>query len=173
MIDSPYPYSPAAAGLLTALGIDPVALSKDCNRASLYRSMGLKHGFFFDKETFGVDQLVTGAPAPWYGQGGSWPDFVAKTPLAEKVRADILRIETGETDYMPGLDSATKKDRLSRMSYRDYLLNVAKVDPRTVLFYQSHTDGEWGVGIDAVSALDCWGFGFPSGGLSLLPAIRN
>ena len=35
-------------------------------------------------------------------------------------------------------------------------------------FYQSHTQGEWGVGIDAVSALDCWGFGMPGfQGLSL------
>jgi hypothetical protein len=25
--------------------------------------------------------------------------------------------------------------------------------------YQTATQGEWGVGIDAVSALDCWGFG--------------
>ena len=37
-------------------------------------------------------------------------------------------------------------------------------------FYQTATQDEWGVGIDAVSALDCWGFGL-SGfqGLKLKP----
>ena len=71
---------------------------------------------------------------------------------------------------MPGLTSKVKKDRLSRMSYRDYLLKVAKVDPAAAAFYQTHTHGEWGVGIDAVSALDCWGFFMPGfAGLGLEP----
>ena len=47
------------------------------------------------------------------------------------------------------------------MSYRDFLLNVVKADPDTIAFYQARTHGEWGVGIDAVSALDVWAFGFP------------
>ena len=71
---------------------------------------------------------------------------------------------------MPGLTSAQKKDRLSRISYRDYLLKIAKVDPAVIPFYQTATQGEWGVGIDAVSALDCWGFGLPGfQGLKLKP----
>jgi spermidine dehydrogenase len=169
-IDSPYPYSAAAGGLLTTLGIDPVALTKACDRDEVYSSLGLRHGVFFDKETFGVDRLVAGAPAPWYGQGGSWPEFLAKAPLVEPVRNDILRIETGEIDYMPGLTSEEKKDRLSRMSYRDYLLDIVKADPGVIAFYQSHTNGEWGVGVDAVSALDCWGFYMPGfKGLKLKP----
>ncbi|MGI8839476.1 MAG: NAD(P)-binding protein [Caulobacteraceae bacterium] len=169
-IDSPRPYSAVAGGLLTTLGIDPVALTKACDRDEVYSSLGLGHGVFFDKKTFGVDRLVAGAPAPWYGQGGSWPAFLAKTPLAEPVRRDILRIETGDIDYLPGLTSEEKKDRLSRISYADYLTKIAKADPGVIPFYQSHTDGEWGVGIDAVSALDCWGFYMPGfKGLKLKP----
>ena len=169
-IDSPRPYSAAAGGLLTTLGIDPVALTKSCDRDEIYSSVGLRHGVFFDKKTFGVDRLVAGAPAPWYGQGGSWPRFLAKAPLADPVRKDILRIETGSTDYLPGLTSEEKKDRLSRMSYRDYLTNIVKADRGVIPFYQSHTHGEWGVGIDAVSALDCWGFYMPGfQGLKLKP----
>ena len=56
------------------------------------------------------------------------------------------------------------------MSYRDYLLNVVKADRGAVAFYQARTHGEWGVGIDAVSALDVWAFGFPGfKGLHLEP----
>jgi spermidine dehydrogenase len=71
---------------------------------------------------------------------------------------------------MPGLSSAQKKERLARISYRDFLVNVAKADPGVVPVFQARTHGEWGVGIDAVSALDVWPFGFPGfQGLDLEP----
>src|SRR5262249_27793427 len=54
-----------------------------------------------------------------------------------------------------------KKQRLSRISYRDFLRDLVHADPATLAFYQARTHGEWGVGIDAVSALDCWAFGLP------------
>jgi len=174
-IDSPFPYSPAADGLLKSLGIDPPALEKACDRDEVYGSLGLKHGVFFDKETFGKDATIAGMPDRYFGTGGSWPAFLDGTPLSPRVRADILRVETGDVDYMPGLSDADKKDRLSRMSYAAYLLNVVKADPATVTFYQSSTNGEWGCGIDAVSALDCWGFhmsGFQGLKLKLGPAPR-
>ncbi|MGH7022863.1 MAG: NAD(P)-binding protein [Caulobacteraceae bacterium] len=157
-IDSPFPYSPAADGLLKELGIDPPALSKACDREEIYGKLGLRHGVFFDKETFGADATVAGAPSRYYGAGGSWPVFLEKAPLSVGAREDILRVETGETDYLPGLSDAEKKDRLSRMSYAAYLRDLVKVGPEALAYYQSATNGEWGCGIDAVSALDCWGF---------------
>src|SRR5207249_208503 len=70
--------------------------------------------------------------------------------------------------------SAEKKTRLSRISYRDYLLDLVKVDPSVIALYQSRTHGEWGVGIDAVSALDVWPFGFPGFlGLGLEPGSAS
>ena len=74
-----------------------------------------------------------------------------------QVKADIARIETGTTDYFPGLTSAQKKDKLSRMSYFDYLTKVIKADPRAVAYYQKITHDEWGVGIDAEPAEDAEG----------------
>ncbi|HEY1928234.1 MAG TPA: NAD(P)-binding protein [Caulobacteraceae bacterium] len=169
-IDSPRPYSAVAGGLIQSLGIDPVGLSRTSDHNEIYRNLGLGHGVFFDRETFGTDALVTGAPSLYYGTGGSWPDFAARAPLPQQARDDIVRIETAKVDYMPGLTSAQKKDALSRMSYRDYLGKVAKVHPLVLAFYQTHTQGEWGVGIDAVSALDCWGFFMPGfQGLKLDP----
>jgi spermidine dehydrogenase len=35
------------------------------------------------------------------------------------------------------------------------------VDPQTIAYYQPKSHDEWAVGIDAVSALDCWAFGLP------------
>lgn len=170
-IDSPRPYSPVADGLLKTLGIDPVALSKACDRDELYPSLGMGGGVFFDKETFGEDRLVAGLPSR--KRGGTvraWRRFLARTPLTPEAQADVLRIETGRIDYLPGLTSAEKKDRLSRISYRDYLATMVKAHPQALAYFQTATQGEWGVGIDAVSALDCWGFGLPGfKGLKLAP----
>ena len=170
-IDSPRPYSPVADGLLKTLGIDPVGLTAACDRDALYPSLGLTQAIFFDKETFGEDRLVSGKPGRQQKRGvAAWRDFLSRAPLSPAVRRDILRIETGQIDYLPNLTSEAKKDRLSRISYRAFLLNVAKADPGAVAVYQTATQGEWGVGIDAVSALDCWGFGLPGfQGLNLKP----
>jgi spermidine dehydrogenase len=154
-IDSPRPYSVFAAGLMRKLGVDPVRLEATCTKKDFYRSLGLGRGIFFDRETFGVDKLVVGVGAK------PWAALLADAPLTPAVRADIARLYEAKTDYMPSLSSAEKKARLARMSYRDFLLNVVKVDPGVVSVFQARTHDEWGVGIDAVAALEVWAFGFP------------
>jgi len=176
LIDSPTPYSAEAAGLMKKLGIDAVALDKKCSDHDLYKSLGLGTGVFFDGETFGADRLVVEAATEDRENSGDAPDtakleeFLAKTPFKGPARRDILRIERAKIDYLPGLTSAEKKDRLSRISYKDFLLNIAKVEPSVIPFYQTRTNGEWGVGIDAEPALDCWALGLPGfQGLQLEP----
>jgi spermidine dehydrogenase len=54
-----------------------------------------------------------------------------------------------------------RKDRLSRISYLEWLTKHLSMHPLVVAALKDSTRGEWTCGIDAVSALDCWGFGFP------------
>jgi len=155
MVDSPRPYSAVAEGLLLALGIDVPALIKKGDLPKLFDEDGPRHAVFLDRETFGKDTLVRGQ------KGKSWVHFLKDTPLSERARRDLLRVEEGSTDYYPGKHSAEKKLLLSKISYEAYLRDVVRVDPQVIAVYQSLTKGEWGVGIDAVSALDCWGIGAP------------
>ena len=154
-IDSPYPYSKVADRMMKALGIEPEALEKSCNKPEIYK--GLTRATFFDKETFGSDRLVVGAPK----DAAAWKAFLAQTPLSEPARAGILKIETGTDDALPGLSNDARRDRLSRLSYADYLTTLLKSDPGVLPYYQHRTDDLWGCGIDAISALDCWGVGLP------------
>jgi spermidine dehydrogenase len=155
-IESPFPYSKVARGLMDDLGVDPESLAKKSYRTDVYRNLG--SGMFFDKQTFGAERLVTSLPGGRSGGGGAeeWRAFLGKTPLSAEGQRDILRLETETVDYFPGLSSEQKKDKLSRISYKKYLLDVVKVQPETIPFYQTRTHGLFGVGIDAVSALDCW-----------------
>ena len=154
-IDSPRPYGPIAAGLLTTLGLDVPKLIKTTQNLEYYEHLGLQSGVFFDQETFGIDKLSVGL--------GRVPfdEFLADSPLSASARRAIVQIQAGKTDYLQGLSSDEKKDRLSRISYEAFLRDVVHVEPSVLNFYHARTMGEWGVGTDAVSALDCWGIGLP------------
>jgi len=163
-IDSPRPYGLVAGGLLRRLGIDPSRLGKAIESSVLHEGLGLKRGVFFDRETFGADHLAV-------GQGERpWAELLAGAPLSPKARLDVERVEEGTVDYLPGLSSTAKKKRLAHLSYRDYLAKLVQVDPAVLALYQRRTHGEWGVGADAVSALDAWGIDLPGfKGLKLAP----
>ena len=161
-IESPFPYSKEARGLLTELGIDPPVLQKKYSANSALTGLGF--GYFFDKETFGNERLVTNAPGSFYGglgASGKWAEFLARTPLSSQAQQDIVRLQEAKVDYMEGVAQDEKKARLSKMSYKDFLLNVVKAHPDVIAFYQSRTHGLYGIGIDAVPALDCWAIHFP------------
>src|SRR5271157_3157092 len=163
-IDSPRPYSVVAGGLLRQLGVDPVALEARCAKKHFYGSLGLGRGVFFDRETFGADRLVVGVAAK------PWPELLKDAPLASSVKDDIARIYEARIDYLPGLSSDEKKARLARTSYADYLTKTIKADPGVLPYFQKMTHEEWGVGIEAVGALEVWPFDCPGfQGLNLEP----
>lgn len=176
-IESPFAFSPEARALFEELGIDPPALAAAAGRARDQRVFeGLRPAYFFDKASFGVDRLVTAMPSSGRAEDAGaaalskWTSFLSKTPLSADARRDILRLETQSVDYMPGIAANAKKERLAKISYRDYLLEVAKVHADVVPFYQTRTHGLYGVGIDAVPALDCWVYRYPGfQGLGLDP----
>ncbi len=154
-IDSPTPYSAVADGLVRALGIDPETLDKESSDERFYSSRGLAKGLYFDRETFGADKLVV-------RRGKRLTvEQLREAPLTDRARRDVVRIFAGAGVAMPGLSDAAAKDKLSRMSYADYLRTVLRADATAIAVMQQITHNEWGVGIDAVPALDAWGFGYP------------
>lgn len=151
-IDSPAPYSTISKALVTELGIDMSRYAKVLD-SRLYRSLGLRPGFFFDKETFGTDRLVVGDVRD--------DAFVAAAPVSDDVRRDLKRLLSERVDPMSGLSVAEKKARLARMSYADFVTKLWKLDAGVLKFYQTRTHGLFGAGIDAVPAQDAYGLGFP------------
>ena len=159
-IESASRYEAEAARLLRALGVDAERGKKSSIEANAaLEARGLGAGVFFDKETFGEDRLVAGRGQP------TWPEFLARTPLAEPARRDIARLYDAKAnpDYMPGLSSAEKKARLARMSYAGFLTDMARVHPEVVKFFQAETHDIFAVGIDAIPALYLWQMGYYPG----------
>ncbi len=122
-------YDEASQGLIRELGID-VERYPEFEDGELYASLGLSRGVFFDKETFGVDRLVTGE------RELGWREFLAKTPLSERARNDIARLYEERVDYLPGLSLKEKEVALRRMSYRDFLTDVVGVHEDAIPYLQ-------------------------------------
>jgi spermidine dehydrogenase len=174
-IESPAPYSREARGLIEELGID-VASYPRYHDAKLYGSLGLHPKIFFDKETFGADRLVVGPASLAGGEKDyvaahdreRWKQFLAEAPLAPQAKNDLDRLHHEAKDYLPGLGSTEKKAKLARMSYAAFLREVVKVHEDVVKLYQAVPHPLFGLGIDAVSAQDAWGFDLPGfGGMKL------
>ena len=160
-IDSPAPYSAEARAFVAGLGVD-VASYRQALDSRLYSSMGLRGGLFFDRETFGRDQLVLGDVRD--------AAFREAAPFAPAVKRDLGRLYTEKPDPMPGLTSAEKKARLARMTYLQFLTDLWKLDPGVLWPFQTRTHGLFGVGLDAVPAQDAFGLGLPGfQGMNLAP----
>ena len=127
-ISTPYPYSYTAKSLIKDLGIEVERYSQFVNH-DLETTFNLHSAMFFDREHCGEDRLVTG-----YGRL-PWPEFFAHTPLSEAAQRDLVRLHGKNPDYMPGLSEEDKKSRLEKMSYQDFLINVARISPDALSFF--------------------------------------
>src|SRR5262249_20366370 len=154
-IESPERYNQWALQVLSDLNVDLDRYVKtNARNEKLYSGLGMRNAYFFDKQTFGRDRLVV-ASAQTSGPGGLFTEeFLHGVPISARARRDLQRLfDPRQPDYFPGLSSAQKKERLARMSYRDYLLNVAKVDPQAYWFFSGMGRGVFCVGADALPAL--------------------
>ncbi len=166
-IESPERYNAPSRAILDAIGIDiDRFLSNNAESRQMYSRMGLGSSYFFDKETWGEDKLVKRESGYGYSD-----EFLAQTPLSEKARADLKRLHSGSLpDYMPGLSSDQKKERLAKISYTDFMLNTVKVDPEVMWFFMSSGKSSFAVGADALPALFAWQTGEPGfSGMNLEP----
>ena len=131
-IESPEPYSAVAKGVIEELGIEVSNFTKYLDR-NLYSSSGRVPKIFFDKETFGADKLVDD-PYPFPGgetydlavpAADAWTHFMAEAPIAEQARKDFSRLCREKKDYLPGLNVDEQQARLARISYVQFLAQLA------------------------------------------------
>lgn len=159
-------YTPAGLTLFDDIGLDAERFRKlpDFSGGyggTQYPKMGLQRATFFDSETFGTDRLVVGTPGG--DSVAEWTEFLASSPLSAEVQRDILRIHTEKHDYLPGLSLEEKIERLRKMSYQDYLLDVVKATPDVIPYFLRRSLGgaNGAAGIDAHNAWSAFRSGFP------------
>ena len=153
-MQTPSYFSPAVTATLAAIGIEPTKFETYYNQAWA-EERGLNGAVFFDAATWGVDKLVV--------QSGETADWVAQTPLNDKAKADLIALIDAPGDYLPGMTPEQRLEKLSQITYQEFLLDYVKADPQLVDYFKTSTTGYFGVGIDATTALDArgnWNPGF-------------
>jgi spermidine dehydrogenase len=165
-IETPYPYSYCAKALIKDLGVE-VARNSEFFSRELEQNYGLGAGTFFDKEHFGDDRLVRGNPR--------LPQFFMKAPLSDVAQRDLIRLHGKNPDYMAGMSQHDKRAALARMSYQDYLLNIAKINREALPFFMGN-GGRNNKRVDTTPALEAAAHGlvgFNGLALDLEPAFKE
>jgi spermidine dehydrogenase len=132
------------------IGVEPKRFYQYYDR---HRYDGLGVAVFFDRETFGADRVIAGMGSR------PWSEFLKDAPLSDAAKRDIARIYTESVDYLPHLTKDRKRQLLSKTSYAHFLVKIAGLNADVLPFFQARTHDLYGVGIDAVAALDCFDSG--------------
>jgi spermidine dehydrogenase len=164
-------WSDVAKGLLRDLGVEISWFNTAFDRG-FYASLGLSRGVFFDRETFGRDALVVGDAllSRGVGSGAQLAGFVASMPIADASKQQLLSLYDAARDPLAGKSTQEKTKILKTTSYRDYLVKICGCSDEVANCFQGRPLGFFGLGCDAVSALDLRSFGYPGFAGLKLPA---
>jgi spermidine dehydrogenase len=163
-------YTGELGQILKKLGIVPKRFEQESVfHRQLYPRLGLTKSVFFDRESFGRDKLVTGDPlvlgfdefAPDNPGARPVADFLADCPLSDEARAGLLELFEGRRDYLDPMTAEAKIELLKKISYRAFLTNICRLPIEAANFFQGRSTDNWGFGIDALSAIDIMGDGYP------------
>jgi len=153
-IESPAQYSEAARGLLKDIGIDTQEFYTAFDRKRDER-LKLRPGIFCDRESFGADRLCRG------GIHDLTKQEIAGLPLSSRGQRDLVTLYHGRKNCFPLHSGPEIKSLLAKTSYRDYLEKIMGLGDETLRLQQVRSHGLFGVGIDAIPALDAWGLEYP------------
>lgn len=154
-IDGPAGYSPGSKAILNALGVD-VAKFYDYFDQDYYRRRGMRAGVFLDRKTFGETSL---ADIPFT----YWSQPPARKTVKQALDALSLSAETTKTlkrlvlnprDYLDAMAPGERVSYLRSVSYETFLIERAGANDELVRLLRAVPHGIWGVGWDALSALE-------------------
>jgi spermidine dehydrogenase len=160
-------FSKTVNRLLRTLGVDLKRWDTAYDR-ELYRSLGLTEGVFFDRETFGADKLVRGAPNV-SGADSDRSDakpppiesVIAEFPMSGDARTQLIALFKHPRDYLADKSKAEKIAYLRKISYRDYLRKDAGLGDEAVKFFDGAPKDLLAMGPDITPALEALTTGFP------------
>jgi len=153
-------FSKTVNRLLRSLGVELERFDTAFDR-KLYTSLGLTHGVYFERETFGVDRLVVGNPVVTGGDSFASDAsprpikaVVEQFPMSADAKGRLIEFFARPKDYLAGKSQAEKIAYLKTISYRNFLRKDAGLGDEAVKFFDGSTFGLMAMGPDILPALD-------------------
>ncbi len=174
-LQEPSDYSTIVKELLNELGVELKRFDKAYDNTFFKRNK-LAAGIHFNKEKWGVDRIVpinigmfTGylplAPSPL-----SIAEAVAKMPISDGAKIEFQRLLELKEDQIPEIPVSDKKKYLKSISYKTFLSKHMNITEQDVFDLLQDLASDFGVGIEAVTALVALSYsGLPGGNACGLP----
>jgi spermidine dehydrogenase len=150
-LENPGAYSAISKRLLDDLGVR-IQRFETAYDHGFYRRHGLRGGIYFDRETYGVDRVVPyeildfSGYLPLEKSELSAAEAIAKMPLSEAARKDLVKLMTAKKDAIPSVPRGEREEYLGRISYMEFLKRHMGVkDPDAIALLQGITTD---VGLD-------------------------
>lgn len=159
-IDSPATYSPASAQMLRDAGVDTEPFYEYFDR-SYFRERNLGRGLYFAKQQYGVDRVC--ADALRDGDPASRAAAIDSYPVSEAAKKSFIELLAGERD-IPALSGLSQQELLGKLkgiSYSEFLRKHHGSHEEVVLILRDGIKGFWGIGYDALSAMEGFRLGMP------------
>jgi spermidine dehydrogenase len=159
-IDTPGHFSAASSQLLKNVGIETERFYKYFDQ-DYFKSRNLGSGIWFSKEAYGADVLAKSVLRGFFDT----PDpAIAKSvietyPISSESKSVLTELVQSERDYLSEYSRKEKIELLRRISYREYLLKYANASEEIADMVNNTMLGLWGLGWDALSALEGYRFG--------------
>jgi spermidine dehydrogenase len=161
-IDGPENYSAAAKQLLKDVGIETQRFY-DYHDKEYFKKRNLGSAIWFSQEAYGKDVLAQSAFRDFLStpNPASVAAAVETYPISNESKKALLDLLQNDGDYLADLSRTEKIELLRQTSYRDYLLNHVGATKEIADLLNDTTRGYWGVGWDALSALEGYRLGNP------------
>ncbi len=156
-IADPGSWSPVGKKLLKDVAIETDRFY-DYFDSYYFKNKNLGRGLYFSRDQYGKDYVsdnILGTEIE--DNEPDLIDIINSYPIAEASKAALLKLMSATENYLLGMGSQEDKiNLLRRTSYSDFLRRYANVPEEVVLLYRDMSRGLWGIGWDALSALDAY-----------------
>ena len=166
-IESPSYYEEVSKKLMADLGIDFQKFYTAYD-FDYFKNRGLTSSFFFNKETYGENKIVSNVPNYRYDinhKNNTKPENIKKVvkemPISDKSKDEFTRLFLDKTDFFPEMTLEEKFYHLENMSYEEYLRNYHKVGDEVVGLFHTMLWSLWGVGTESIPAFGAFSDGLP------------
>ena len=160
-LDTPGHYSAAAKKVLADIGVQTERFY-DFFDQEFFAERKLGRGIYFGSKAYGKDLVLPNVMPGWDGDSTDDTDsLIGQYPLAPESRAALIELLKSEADPLAGMSRKQKIEALRTVSYSDFLRKHAGMPEDVVLLFRDTIKGLWGVGWDAMSALEAYRNGMP------------
>lgn len=154
-IDTPSAWSRASAQLLRDLGID-VSRFYEYYDQEYFDHRGSRPGIYFSADRYGRDVTLPNVFGDFFSDADptKLDESLTGYPVSAASKAAIERLLTEKRDYLADYSNDEKFKVLVTTSYCDFLRKYADMTDEVVGMLRDTIKGIWGIGFDALSALE-------------------